>query len=39
MHIFNIHAIILQNKRLFIQKLWEELVGQMTYPICNIIIK
>jgi hypothetical protein len=31
MHIFNIHANIQQNKRLFIQKWWEELAGQMMY--------
>ena len=36
MHIFNIHTNIQQNKRLLTQKLWEELAGQMTYPICNI---
>jgi hypothetical protein len=33
-HIFNIHTNIQQNKRLFTQKLWEELAGQITYPIC-----
>jgi hypothetical protein len=36
MHIFNIYTNIQQNKRLLTQKLWEELAGQMTYPICNI---
>jgi hypothetical protein len=36
MHIFNIHTNIQQNKRLLIQKLWEELNGQITYPIRNI---
>jgi hypothetical protein len=36
MHIFNIHTNIQQNKRLFTQKLWEELAGQMTHRICNI---
>jgi hypothetical protein len=35
MHIFNIHTKIQQNKRLFTQKLWEELAGQMIYPIWN----
>jgi hypothetical protein len=35
MLIFNIHTHIQQNKRLLIQILWEELAGQMTYPICN----
>jgi hypothetical protein len=33
MHIFNIHTNIQQNKRLLTQKLWEDLAGQMTYPI------
>jgi hypothetical protein len=37
MHIFNIHANIQQNKRLLTQKLLEELVEQMTYPMYNII--
>jgi hypothetical protein len=36
MHIFNIHTNIQQNKKLLTQKLWEDLAGQMTYPICNI---
>jgi hypothetical protein len=36
MHIFNIHTNIQQNKRLLAQKMWEDLAGQMTYPICNI---
>jgi hypothetical protein len=37
MQIFNIHTNIQQKKRLLIEKLWEELAGQMTYPIiCNI---
>jgi hypothetical protein len=36
MHIFNIHTNIQQNKRFLTQKLWEDLAGQMTYPICNI---
>jgi hypothetical protein len=35
-NIFNIHTNIKQNKRLLTQKLWEELAGQMTYPICKI---
>jgi hypothetical protein len=35
MHIFNIHTNIQQNKRLLTRKLWEELAGKMTYPICN----
>jgi hypothetical protein len=35
LHIFNIHANIQKNTRLFIQKLWEELAGQMVYPIWN----
>jgi hypothetical protein len=39
MHVFNIHTNIQQNKRLFTHKLWEELVGQMTYTICNIYFK
>jgi hypothetical protein len=38
MHIFNIHTNIKQNKRFLTQKLWEELAGKMTYPICIIII-
>jgi hypothetical protein len=38
MHIFNIHTNIQQNKRLLTQELWEELAGQMTYPICNIFL-
>jgi hypothetical protein len=33
MHIFNIHNNIQHNKRLLTQKLWEELAGQMMYPI------
>jgi hypothetical protein len=32
MHIFNTYTNIQQNKRVFYQKLWEELAGQMTYP-------
>jgi hypothetical protein len=36
MHIFNIHSNIQQNKRLLTKKLWEELAGQITYPIFNI---
>jgi hypothetical protein len=35
MHIFNIHANIQQNKKLFIQKQWEDLAAQMMYPIWN----
>jgi hypothetical protein len=31
-----IHTEIQQSKRVFTQKLWEELARQMTYPICNI---
>jgi hypothetical protein len=33
MHIFNIYTNIQQNKILLTQKLWEELAGQMMYPI------
>jgi hypothetical protein len=36
MQIFNIHTNIQQNKRLLTHKPWEDLAGQMTYPICNI---
>jgi hypothetical protein len=36
MHIFNIHTSIQQNKRVFSKKVWEEFVGQMTYPVCDI---
>jgi hypothetical protein len=36
LHIFDIQTNIQQNKRIFAQKLWKELAGQMTYPICNI---
>jgi hypothetical protein len=36
MHILNIHTNIQQNKRIFTLKLWEELAGQVTYPLCNI---
>jgi hypothetical protein len=32
MHIFNIYTNIQQNKRLLTQKPWEELAGQMMYP-------
>jgi hypothetical protein len=32
MHIFSIHTNIQQNKRILIQKLWEEIAGQMMYP-------
>jgi hypothetical protein len=35
MHICIIHTNIQHNKRLFIQKLWEDLAGQMMYPIQN----
>jgi hypothetical protein len=36
MHISNIHTNIQQNKRLLTQELWEELAGQMMYPIYKI---
>jgi hypothetical protein len=39
MHIFNIHTNIQQKKTLLTQNMWEKLAGQMTYPICIIIIR